>query len=346
VSYSTHQPPQESGTSPISKAEEKLGGKRITEAFRPGGSKESTGGTKVDTGKNDMSANSVSAAFDQLIIAINEKVDDLNQLGAHAFRNGDYAAVAWAEKKVRRAIAISEAISNQKREWVRLDREHEERDHRAENRAVETAGREDLPYSLKDDREKAARRATLQVAHIRPLTEYVEKLRKERGEGQLIPYFDPCDGGVNAKVLFLLEAPGGKAVESGFISRNNPEPAAKNMLTFLKEAVIPRHATVIWNIVPWYVGASDRIRAVNTADLAEALPYLPELFGILQHLKVVVLVGGITRRAEKELSRMISMPIITVCHPSQRYFNSLGKRREQIMTEVQNRFSEIALRIL
>src|SRR5438874_12179802 len=43
-----------------------------------------------------------------------------------------------------------------------------------------------------------------------------------------IPDFDPWDGGVHAQVLFLLEAPGSKAVDSGFVSRNNPDETAKN----------------------------------------------------------------------------------------------------------------------
>jgi len=65
-------------------------------------------------------------------------------------------------------------------------------------------------YALGDPDEQRRRREHLRESHIAPLTDYVEQLRKTLGHNQEIPYFDPCDGGINAKLLFLLEAPGPK----------------------------------------------------------------------------------------------------------------------------------------
>ncbi len=42
------------------------------------------------------------------------------------------------------------------------------------------------------------------------------------GLHQEIPFFDPLDGDVNARCLFVAEAPGPRAVLSGFVSRDNP----------------------------------------------------------------------------------------------------------------------------
>jgi len=55
----------------------------------------------------------------------------------------------------------------------------------------------------------------LEDPHIAPLTEYVRRLRKQRGGGESVPWIDPDDGGVHARVLLLLEAPGARAMGAG-----------------------------------------------------------------------------------------------------------------------------------
>ncbi|MDQ3812617.1 MAG: N-acetyltransferase, partial [Armatimonadota bacterium] len=122
--------------------------------------------------------------------------------------------------------------------------------------------------------------------HMKPLIEYWERVRLEQPDKK-IPCFDPCDGGINARALFLLEAPGPKAVDTGFISRNNPDPTAKNLCDLLGEAGIARCDTLIWNIVPWYVGEGDgsRIRPVNKQDIQQAVPYLKGLIDLLKRLE-------------------------------------------------------------
>lgn len=111
----------------------------------------------------------------------------------------------------------------------------------------------DRVRSLQYESEKAERQKLLSEPYIKSLTEFVDRIKKDRGLSYDIPYFDPCDGGIKAKVLFLLEAPGPKAVKSGFISRNNDDKSAQNMLYFLKQAGISREDTILWNIIPWYL---------------------------------------------------------------------------------------------
>jgi hypothetical protein len=81
----------------------------------------------------------------------------------------------------------------------------------------------DKPKSLGDPKARTNRKAQQHESHIAPLTAFAEALRHEVGPDPTIPDFDPWDGGVDAEILYLLEAPGPQAVASGFISRNNPD---------------------------------------------------------------------------------------------------------------------------
>ena len=158
---------------------------------------------------------------------------------------------------------------------------------------------EDRPRTLRSEEYKRERMSMLNQPHIAPLTQYVEELR-ELGRGK-IPYFDPMDGGVNAKILFVLQNPGPKAVASGFISRNNDDPTAHNTFELLQEAGIPREDTLLWNIVPWYDQTKkpeDRLK-VTREETQEGAMELQRLISMLKHLKVMVSVGNKSRDAIK-----------------------------------------------
>ena len=133
---------------------------------------------------------------------------------------------------------------------------------------------EDSAYALKEMQEQERRLKWLQFPHMEPLAKYVSIIKEERGSNYHISNFDPCDGGINAKALFLLEAPGPKAVETGFISRNNPDQTAKNLLELMEAAAIPRTSTLFWNVIPWYIGEEDvsRTRPAKTTDMQELCP--------------------------------------------------------------------------
>src|SRR3954462_13447146 len=103
----------------------------------------------------------------------------------------------------------------------------------------------------------------LDEPHIAPLTRFVRTLRAERGGGEAVPWFDPSEGRINARILILGEAPGPRALGqqgprpksrgSGFISPDNNDGTAENCWRALREANIARQHVVTWNIVPWYV---------------------------------------------------------------------------------------------
>ena len=178
---------------------------------------------------------------------------------------------------------------------------------------------------------RESRLGQIREPHVSPLTEFVEELRTEAGPDAKIPYFDPWDGGVNAEVLFLLEAPGPRAVRSGFVSRNNPDETAKNFFEINAAAGLTRKCTVIWNVVPWYIGTGTRIRAATPADLQAGLRPLPRLLGLLPKLSVVVLVGRKAERATSEITRARpDLKLLACPHPSPLYVNHAPANREKI----------------
>lgn len=189
----------------------------------------------------------------------------------------------------------------------------------------------DQPYALKDPAEVARRRGLLELPHIAPLIEYSNSVMARVGSGYEVPFFDPCDGGTNAQALFLLEAPGRKAMGSRFISRNNPDPSAKMMFMTLARAGIPRQTTLLWNVVPWYVGNHTAIRAVTPDDIAASLSFLKELIDLLPNLKAVVLVGKKAQRVELHVAKLTVCRVFRSPHPSQRVMNRWPEQRAEMI---------------
>lgn len=186
----------------------------------------------------------------------------------------------------------------------------------------------DEPKSLKNPKERAARLARVDNPHVRPLNQLVRRVRREAGQGSAVPFFDPDDGGIEARCLFLLEAPGPGAVASGFVSRNNPDETAKNFLLLNREAGLDRKLTVSWNIVPWYIGTGAKIRPARSDDIARGSEYLEPLLASLPRLRVVVLVGRKAQRAETRVRDLIpAADVVHMLHPSPLVLNTNKEAR-------------------
>jgi hypothetical protein len=110
---------------------------------------------------------------------------------------------------------------------------------------------------------------------LSPLSELVERIRSDMNLTGEVPGFDPLNGNEQARFLFVLEAPGAKAVKTGCISFDNPDQTARNFKAHLTGAGIERADIAIWNIVPWYLGNQEgtRIRAATAADTKQGLKY-------------------------------------------------------------------------
>ncbi|MEO6119129.1 MAG: uracil-DNA glycosylase [Terriglobales bacterium] len=148
---------------------------------------------------------------------------------------------------------------------------------------------DDAPRSLKNPEVRKRRHAMLDRPHMAPLNAYVNSLRRcNLGE---VPDFDPLDGGIHARILFLFEKPGPMTAGgrgSGLISRNNDDPTAEACFRFMAKAKIARKLTVTWNVIPWW----NDTRKITPSELRAGLACLEELIALLPKLAVVVLVGN------------------------------------------------------
>ncbi len=150
--------------------------------------------------------------------------------------------------------------------------------------------------------------------------------------GAAVPYFDPTEAGIRARILLLLEAPGRRsALEagSGFVSPDNDDQTARNMWHLLREAGIDRGRDVVtWNVVPWYIGDGAKIRATRASDLDEAREATRELLSLLPNIRVVVLFGRPAAAAWRSLG--LNLEAIEASHPSPLNLNTRPERREEI----------------
>ena len=151
------------------------------------------------------------------------------------------------------------------------------------------------------------------LPHMAKLTDFAAALR-EQGLGT-VPDFDPLDGGADAQILFLFEKPGPMTSESGggsgFISRNNDDPTAEAICQFMAQSDIPRKATVIWNVVPWW----NDTRKIATRELQAGVSCLQQLIGLLPRLAGVVMVGIRAGRARHYLETT-GLSLFQLHHPS------------------------------
>lgn len=148
------------------------------------------------------------------------------------------------------------------------------------------------------------------------LKKFVEKIKKASGLSEEVPRFDPQNGNEDARILFVLEALGAKAVKTGFISFDNPDQTARNFREQLITAEIDRSEIAIWNIIPWYLGDGKRIRSAGVSYIKIGLKYLGDLVQMLKRLEFIVLVGRAARRAHVYLSHKVDIRILGCHHPS------------------------------
>lgn len=161
----------------------------------------------------------------------------------------------------------------------------------------------------------------LSKPHIAPLTEFVGSLKAELGPETGVPYFDPMDGGVNARMLWVLETPGPKAVGTNFVSRDNPDDTARNTFNVLRDHGIAREDTVLWNVVPWNISTEDKNKNPRTAETRKGIPYLMRLIRILPKLEAVVLCGSHAKKAAGKIRRETDLKVFETFHPAPLAYN-------------------------
>ena len=193
--------------------------------------------------------------------------------------------------------------------------------------------RNDRPRTNRDPQEIARKLALLDEPRIKPLSDFVRRLRAERGGDESIPWFDPTEAGTKARILMLFEAPGRRAIAqqgSGFISPDNNDGSAQNMWELLREAGIDRGREIAaWNVVPWYIGSERRVRAAQDEDIREAREALARLLLLLPELRIVLLFGKPAAKAWERAG--VDLPTIKAPHPSPKNLNSRPQYRGAIL---------------
>ncbi len=162
------------------------------------------------------------------------------------------------------------------------------------------------------------RNGMIEQPHVAPLTSMVAALRQH---GHDVPEFDPLDGGTLARVAFLLESPGPKAVSSRFISRDNPDQSARNMTKLLANAGFERRDVVLWNVVPYCVSTVDQNRNATPAQVREAAPHTVHFLSLLPSLKVIVLCGKRAQLARHYIPSIVDVVTLMTYHPGAMAYN-------------------------
>jgi len=203
------------------------------------------------------------------------------------------------------------------------------------NRSPETAASLAFaahPRAHRDPAFLAAKLARIDERHIAPLNTLAQRIRQDTG-GE-VPWFDPDTGGIHARAVLLLEAPGARATGasgprgaahgSGIISPDNNDQTAENSWRLYQQAGLPRDRIAVWNIVPWYLGTVTKVRSANRDDVAAAQPYLNRFIGLLPDLRVVLTLGAAAR--DGWLRYLLTddatlVPTLACPHPSPQVLN-------------------------
>ncbi|MFL0289349.1 uracil-DNA glycosylase [Mycobacterium sp. SMC-21] len=169
-------------------------------------------------------------------------------------------------------------------------------------------------------------------SHVKPLNDLADRIADAEGlpHGH-VPYVDPDVGGVNARMLVLLDNPSTKAeagTGSGLLSPDNDDWTARNIREAYDRHGVDHSHVVHWNVVPFPVAgvknggstATERIRAARwTREVVELLP----------NLEIVLLLGGAARDGWKRagITRTdLYVPPGSIPHCSMRGLNANGGR--------------------
>ena len=197
------------------------------------------------------------------------------------------------------------------------------------------------PRALAQADQLERRRHLLSEPEHAPLTAYVQQLRERlQDRGLDVPDLDPVGGGTQARILCLLEAPGGKAVGdrggSGFVSMDNNDQTAQTVFQMTRQAGVDRASVLLWNIVPWYVGDEERIRGVRPDEVEEGREHLRELLKLLPELRVVITLGQPAALGWSTLAPAFpQLTTLTTWHPSGQALNAHPRRRAHLLSTLQ-----------
>jgi uracil-DNA glycosylase len=179
----------------------------------------------------------------------------------------------------------------------------------------------------------AAKYARSTEPHVAPINRLAAQIAT--ATNAVVPGADPDGGGINARVLLLLETPSrAGGYTTGLSSVDNDDTAAANLWRGLDAVGLDRRLVLVWNAVPWYVGSADKIRSPTPAEITTGLAWLRRLLDLLPDLRVVACFGRAAARAVRPLRPELvarGLTLLEAPHPSQRVYNRPGAQaRERV----------------
>ena len=178
----------------------------------------------------------------------------------------------------------------------------------------------------------AAKMARIREPHVAPLNELADRVADTEGlrRGE-VPYVDPDTGGVNARMLVLLDNPSTKAEStsgSGLLSLDNNDRTARNCREAYARHGVDWVDVVHWNVVPFPV-AGVKNGGSTPAERARGARWTREVVDLLPKLEIVLLLGGSARDGWRRASITragIYVPAGKIPHCSMRGLNTAGGR--------------------
>lgn len=149
----------------------------------------------------------------------------------------------------------------------------------------------------------AAKHAHIRDPHVAPINALADRVADAEGIYRgLVPYVDPQLGGVDAEVLALLDNPSTKAeagTGSGLLSLENDDGTARYCADRYNAFGLTPDRVVHWNVAPApIVGVKNR--ASSSPERVRGALWLPELLELLPNLRVVLLMGKMSRDGWKK----------------------------------------------
>lgn len=144
----------------------------------------------------------------------------------------------------------------------------------------------------------AAKMARIREPHVAPLNELADRVAEAEGlrRGE-VPYVDPDTGGVNARMLVLLDNPSTKAESTSgasLLSLDNNDRTARNCREAYARHGVDWGDVVHWNVVPFPV-AGVKNGGSTPAERARGAHWTREAVSLLPNLEIVLLLGGSAR---------------------------------------------------
>ncbi len=171
--------------------------------------------------------------------------------------------------------------------------------------------------------------------HIASLTRMVQNYHEK---GVNMPWIDPADGGVQARMLILLQSPARSELTPRFVSLDNPCPSQQNLHRFLKQAGIKRKDIILWNTMPWLTPLGEKISPTRN-NVRKGVEIIKSLMPLLEDLTVVVLAGSVALQTRPFFEREYPhITLLTMPHPSPLSLCRASSVAEEIKTTLHQAF--------